>query len=307
MKYIVGFLFILALSFGNSSCQKEFFLDDIDSSLITPPNLPGVTGSFTATIDGVKFTADKVAGASRSLGVINITGISNTGETIILAVGDSGVHVYTMDIETMYNVGIYMKGTEDSYGTNGGDEPSQSGGTLSITSIDTDKKTISGKFSMTVFRSFDGKQKKITEGVFKNISYETQPIPPANTKDTFRVKIDGSSFPVYSIVGVNINNTFFNTLSITVNNQAANKTVGLIMPSDVKPGTYDYSPLDADFLGQYNPTSSTFLVANSGKITILEHNTTTKRIKGNFNFEAKEITGSAKASLTEGYFSVTYQ
>ncbi len=307
MKYIVGFLFIFALSFGNSSCQKEFFLDEIDSTLITLPKLPGVTGHFTAMIDGVKFTADKLAGASRSFGVINITGISNTGETIILAVADSGVHIYTLDIETMINVGVYMKKNEDSYGTNGGDDPSQSGGTLSVTSIDTDKKTISGKFSIIVFRPFDQKQKKITEGVFKDISYETQPVPPANTKDTFRVKIDGTSFPVYSIVGVSINNTFFKTLAITVNNQAANKTVGLTMPSDVKPGTYNYTPADADFRGQYNPTSSTFLVANSGKMIILEHNKTTKRIKGNFNFEAKEITGSMDANLTEGYFSITYQ
>lgn len=59
MKYIVGFVFILALSFGNSSCQKEFFLDDVDSTLLTLPNLPGVSGSFTAIIDGVKYAADK--------------------------------------------------------------------------------------------------------------------------------------------------------------------------------------------------------------------------------------------------------
>ena len=86
MKYIVGFVFILALSFGNSSCQKEFFLDDVDSTLITPPNLPGVSGSFTATIDGVKFTADKFSAATVSMGVIVVSGQSNAGESITLRV-----------------------------------------------------------------------------------------------------------------------------------------------------------------------------------------------------------------------------
>ena len=304
MKYIFAILFISVLAFSNSSCQKEFFLDDIDSSLITTPSLPGgVKGSFTANIEGARFTADKLTGASMSLGTIVITGISNGDERIVLSVKDSGVHVYTFDIESTANVGIYAKGNEYSYGTIEGDDPTQSGGTLSIISIDKDKKTISGKFSMTVYRAFDKKQKKITEGVFTNISYETAPVQPANSLDTFRVKIDGISFPVYSVVTLNL----MNTIAITVNNQAASKTVGLTMPTDVKAGTYNYSPIVMDFFGQYNPASNTFLVANSGTITILEHNTATKRIKGNFNFEAKELIGSGKASLTEGYFSLTYK
>ena len=301
MKYIIGFLFILAITFGNSSCQKEFVIDNVDSSLITLPG--GVMGSFTANIDGKKFTADKASGASLTLGTIVITGISNSGETIILSVADSGVHMYTFDIESTINVGIYTKDNEYSYGTVDGDLPSQSGGTLSITSIDKNKKTISGKFSMTVYRQSDKKQKKITEGVFNNIAYDPAPVQPASSLDTFRVKIDGSDFPAYSIVGLNL----FNTISITVNNQAGTKTIGLIMPSDVKPGTYNYSPSEMKFFGQYNSSSNSFLVANSGTITILEHNTATKRIKGNFNFEAKEITGVRKANLTAGYFSVTYK
>ena len=91
-------------------------------------------------------------------------------------------------------------------------------------------------------------------------------------------------------------------ISIVVNNQASTRTVGITMPLDVKPGAYNFSLFGPDFMGQYNPTTTTFLAANSGKITILENNITTKRIKANFNFEAKEITGSAKATLSEGIF-----
>ena len=303
MKYIVGFVFILALSFGNSSCQKEFIIDDIDSTLFTPPNLPGVTGSFTATIDGVKFTADKISAATVSMGIIALSGQSNAGESITLRVADSGVHVYSLDIGSATNVGAYSKGSEFGYATNQGDGPEQSGGTLSITSINKDKKTISGKFSMNVYRQYDGNQKKITEGVFRDISYATEPIPQANAKDTFRVKIDGTAFPVYSISAFNL----YNMITLTVNDQAVAKTVGISMPSDVKAGSYDFSPFGPDFIGQYNPNSTTYLSATSGKITILEHNVSSKRIKGNFNFEAKELMGEKKSNLSEGYFSITYK
>lgn len=300
MRYIVGFVFILVLSFGNSSCQKEFFLDDIDSSLITPP---GISGSFTAKIDGVKYTADKGASATVSMGVISIAGISNAGENITLRVADSGVHVYSLNIGSDTNLGAYTKGSELAYSTNQGNGPEQSGGTLSVTSINTGKKTISGTFSATVYRQFDGKQIKITEGVFKDISYATEPIPSANSKDTFRVKVDGTAFPVYSISAFNL----YSMITLTINDQAVSKTVGITMPSNVKAGTYDFSPFGPDFIGQYNPTSTTYLSASLGKITILEHNLSTKRIKGNFNFEAKELIGDKKANLTEGYFSVTYK
>ena len=300
MKYIVGFVFILALSFGNSSCQKEFFLDDVDSSLITPP---GISGNFTANIEGVKFTADKGSSATVSMGKIVLAGISSAGETITLQVADSGVHVYSLYYASGTNLGTYSKSSELGYTTNQGDGPAQSGGTLSITSVNKEKKTISGTFNMNVFRQFDGKQMKITEGVFKDISYTTEPIPSANSKDTFRVKVDGTAFPVYSISAFNL----YNMITLTINDQAVSKTVGITMPSNVKSGTYDFSPFGPDFIGQYNPNSTTYLAGTSGKITILEHNVSGKRIRGNFNFEAKEIIGDKMANLTEGYFSVTYK
>ena len=91
-----------------------------------------------------------------------ISGVSNTGEQILLRVADSGVHVYSLIINSDSNVGAYSKGTDYAYATNQGDSPAQSGGTLSVTSINTNKKTISGTFSMNVYRQFDKQQKKIT-------------------------------------------------------------------------------------------------------------------------------------------------
>lgn len=303
MKYIIGLLCLISLSFGNTSCQKEFTLSPVDSSMITPPGgSSSDTGSFTATIDGVKFIADEVS-AAKTIGVIAIAGRSSSGERIVLRVADSAVHTYSLTINSATNAGAYSKDTANAYTTNGGNTAEMSGGILSITNIDTVRKTMSGTFSMKVYRPWDETQKNITEGVFANIPYETTPLPPANATDSFRVKIDGTDFPVEFITAV----SFYGKISVSGSDENVGKTVGITVPDNVTPGTYTLSIFGPDYIGQYNASSSIFMSASSGTVTILEHNTTSKRIRGSFNFSAKEIADTSTANITEGYFSVVYQ
>ncbi|HXS59154.1 MAG TPA: DUF6252 family protein [Hanamia sp.] len=301
MRTAFGLLLLFLISLQNTSCQKEFFLSDVDSSLITQPASPG-SGTFTATIDGVKFVADRGTSAAITSGVIAITGQSVNGEQIVLRVADSSVHQYTLNIGSASNVGAYSKDTAYTYATNQGNSADQSGGTMTITSVDTAKKTLSGTFSMKVYRQFDSKQKIITAGVFKNISYQTIAIPPATASDTFRVKVDGVQFAVYSVSGFNV----FGKINISASNQDVSKTVGISVPSDIKAGTYTFSSFGPDYIGQYNFGTS-YMSAGSGTLTILEHNTATKRIRGTFNMNAAEIIGTNSATLSEGYFSKIYQ
>jgi hypothetical protein len=45
----------------------------------------------------------------------------------------------------------------------------------------------------------------------------------------------------------------------------------------------------------------------TGTLTILSNNTTTRRIRGNFNFHAEALLNPLlNTELTEGYFSVSY-
>ena len=294
---IVAVLLLIIFCFGSNSCQKELSINDIDSNIVKP-----VTGSFKAKIDGIQFIADKLTGVTRALNTISIVGQSNDGQLIVLRVADSGVHVYTLDINSSVNAGAYSKDNDFAYTTNQGNTSAESFGTLSITSIDAVNKTMSGTFSITVYRQTDSTQKIITEGVFDKISYTTTPIPPANSSDTFKVKVDGVDFPVYSILGTSV----FNKISISASDQAVSKTVGLSFPDDIAPGVYTFTLFGPDYIGQYNVGTS-FLIASSGTLTILQHNTTTKRISGTFDFPAEEILGTNMAQLTEGYFSVIYQ
>ena len=302
MKYFLALAFITWISFGTTSCQKEFTIGPVDSSLISPPPLSG-SGSFTATIDGARFVAGKAVGAVKASGVIVVTGQALNGEQIVLRVADSAVHSYSMNIGSFTNFGAYSKDTGYAYATNQGNTAAQSGGTLNITSIDTVNKTISGTFNMRVYRQFDGKQKTITEGIFTNVSYESTALPPANAKDTFRVKVDGKDFPAESISG----NAFYGRITLSASDRMVTRTVGITILDDISAGTYSLGGFSSDNIGQYNIGTATLMAASEGKLTILEHNTTTKRIRGSFNFTAKEMLGTSSAAITEGYFSLTYQ
>ncbi len=300
-RFIIGIFLFAIIGLSTDSCQKEFTLTTFDSTLITPPTS---TGNFTAKIDGVQFIANKAAGASRSLNLIVINGQSIDGESITLRVADSGVHVYSLGINSVSNVGGYTKDSSTAYLTIQGNNGNESGGTLSITSIDTAHKTMSGTFSMIVYRAYDLDQKVITEGVFTNISYATQPLPSTSATDSFMVKINGVQFPVYSITGIST----FGTINLVANDQSLTHTVGISVPANITAGSYTFTPFVLNYLGQYNIDTS-YLVAKSGTLTILENNTSTKRIRGNFNFIAAELPGAGiqTAELTDGYFSIMYQ
>ena len=80
------------------------------------------------------------------------------------------------------------------------------------------------------------------------------------------------------------------------------------MPSDITPGTYSIS-LIGNYLGVYKPDNDpvNLKVGALGSLTILQHNTATRRIRGNFNFTASNILNPLDfVLLTEGYFAVTY-
>ena len=148
----------------------------------------------------------------------------------------------------------------------------------------------------------DGARVIITEGVFENLKYETA-LTAARASDTVKVKIDGTSWNPVSVMGLKANKI----LSIIANENPINKTVALRVPCDISPGIYDLDILGAKYVGVYNPNPNTAWASFSGKLRVVEHNTATKRIRGYFNFTAKSFTGTGSSTLTDGYFSVTYQ
>lgn len=300
-KQVIPFSIILSLLILFYACQPE-----LSSPNSTNPN---VTGDFRAKINGVQWVANRASSAARTLGIINITGQGTDGKTITMTLQDSGVRTYYLTPNAL-QAGAYQDSAAGTTGfaSNASADTSKAGGIVNITVIDTVRKTISGTFRFKVYRATDSATRSITEGVFNNISYAPVVVTPSGT-DTFRVKVDGVDFAYTSLNGIRLTSPL-DIVSITASTANSAKTVGITMPGNVTAGTYNFTPGGFDYIGQYNintsATSGIFMSSYTGTVEVLEHNTTTKRIRGNFNFKAKSILTRDSANLTAGYFSVKY-
>jgi hypothetical protein len=293
MLRITAVLPVLCSLIFFSSCQKE--LDDGSGG--------SVSGNFKAKIDGNWWVANKSASATRSFGFISLTGQSTDKKTLRILLLDSGQHVYTVDAASV-NAAIFIDSSQATPAVYTSAQATATG-QVSITSIDTAAKTMSGIFSFKTHHQSDTTEKSFTEGSFTNISYSASLPIGGNPTDTFRVKI--GTAPVWDapvVLGVNAGGQ----LAITGSDPTVSKSVVLTMAATVTPGNYNFSPTGTT-LGIYTPDADPMNIKISalGTLTILEHNTTTKRIRGNFNFTASDISNPLNiVLLTQGYFSVVY-
>lgn len=278
-------------------CQKELS----DENVTGGPSAS--TGSFRMKVDGTQWVATKSVSASIIAGFIEITGVSSDNKIFTIFLADSITGTYILDQGSLEFAAFLDSSAADphEYSSYEGLDTSHAGGTVTVTQIDRVNKTISGTFKMKLFRELDQKQLILTEGVFDKIPYVST-LPPANSTDTFRVKIDGADWKAESINAAVI----AGQLLITGSDQNLIKSVNLVMPTGTVPGTYDFNFLGGTYIGQYNPNLTTFLGSESGKLIILEHNTSTRRIRGNFDFKAISFSGGAPVQLSQGYFSVVY-
>jgi hypothetical protein len=311
MRFTLVYFFAFICTLVFTACQKEISFDVNNPANPNPGT--GTTGTgagnMKAKFGGTQWIANKAAAAARMNGLINITGFSTDRKTLTITLTDSGVHRYILSDITM-NAAAYLDSNDANpfiLATNQGTYPTTSGGEVNITAIDTAKKLISGTFFFKMFRDVDNKALNVTEGSFTNLSYSTTMAPSAAT-DTFRVKIDGASWTPHSVIGTFV--PMMNQIAVVANDATATKTVGLNFPSNITPGTYTLDFFGFTYFGQYNPDNDPnhSKASMSGSLTILEHNTTTKRIRGNFNFRGEELLNSSNfALLSDGYFSVKYQ
>lgn len=295
-----NFLIALSLSLMLVSCQKEYTAE------ISTQNSGSVntSGSFKAKINSVQWTADLSAGAVFTTAgnglprLINISGLSNDKKIITITIEDSGVHRYHFGGEGFQGA-AYFDSTLSAYAYT-----TVLIGTVEITAINTVAKTLSGTFSFKASSTTDNSQVNITEGSFTDIPYlEGAILPPSAATDTFHVKINDGLFTPYTIAGNAL--ALNHTIMVQGSDSAALKTVALTMPDNVTAGSYSMEGFT--YYGLYNNGDSS-LGPVSGTLKILEHNTATKRIRGNFDFKAENpIDPTIAASLTEGYFSVQYK
>jgi len=297
MAHIITGLALLFLF----ACSKE-------KSFEKPGSLPAgsTAGDFTAKVNNVAWSAaDNQKGASVISGIINITGVSSDNKQISMTLNGSAIGTYLLN-QTTLSAGTYIDGNASNtfaYATNQGVDTTQAGGKVIVTEIDATNKTISGTFQFKVFRDMDSQQQVINEGIFNKIPYVSS-LPPAANSDTFFVKVDGVGWKPPSITAT----ISSGSLIVAASEQNGTRSIGLVMPATVSAGNYKLDFTTGTFFGEYNPTSTTFLISdNTGKLQIIENNTTTRRIRGTFQFTATDVSGIGQtAVLTEGSFSVGY-
>jgi len=264
-----------------------------------------VSGSFHAKIDGTQWNADSIQSATVIAGLINITGISHDNQMITInVIGQApGTYALTQQSSSYAAYNLLSNGTvTNSYSTQGSSDPAQSGGSISFSSIDTIKKTISGTFYFNGFSTSDNTKKVITEGVFTDIHYSST-LPPAKLTDTFKVDVNDTVFVSQSILA----SLTAGQLVIAGSTLDGSKSVGLYMPGNITPGDYTLDAFGGTYIGQYSPNPNTLMVSKGiGTLTILENDAVARRIKGNFFFTAADIPDTMTAAISNGYFSVGY-
>ena len=148
------------------------------------------------------------------------------------------------------------------------------------------------------------KEEKIEE-VIQSASTNTDSSFPSNSNDFLSLKLNGSQF--------NIDTTYiaeeFGGITITSMN-ITGTNIGLKIQK-LLAGTYNItSPNNFGHVrisnGQTVTVNTSFQANSSGTLTIIEHNLTTKFIKGTFNFIATDNSGNNPQSVTNGMFQANY-
>lgn len=294
-SFCIAVLFLLGTL---SSCQQE-----PDEEL--DPENPQVSGNLNATIDGSTWVAARAAIGYRMNGLISISGLSRDGKTLTMTLTDSGVHRYVLNANTM-NAGAYVDSTlsdRTGFTSNSNDDPQLAGGEVNILSINENTKTMSGTFSFRVYRFTDDRSVSITNGSFTDLKYSTS-LPPTTGLDTLRLKVDGVDFVPTVVNG--FSSEMLGQMVVTGTDAAGLRSIGITVQPDIIPGTYDF---DYPVIGVYNPDTdgTNSRASTSGRLVVLEHNLTTKRLRGTFQFSASNILDPLKKNeITDGYFSVKY-
>ena len=294
-------LYLLILAGVCSSCRKEYSIEGG-----TVPTAP--TANFTAQVDGVHWqSATSTEQATMIQGLTNITGISTDNLEISMTLAGTGTGTYYLDqrspsLATYANIDssfVY------AFSTNSAPDTAQAGGVVTITEIDQTGQTISGTFSFNAYRTIDGTQKSITQGIFTKLPF-TASLPTTTNGDTLTATIDAKPWVGKSIqAAVNAGE-----LTIVGSSADGSQSVGLLMPANTTPGTYPLDGTNPSSLAVYTVlanANTTGLVSISGQVVVTQNNTTTSRITGTFSFTAADPTNpTSQHYVTTGVFSVYY-
>jgi hypothetical protein len=298
MRYLLRTIAIsLIVLMGFTACEKEEALKpDLTAQPLVSSN-GSSTMSMTAKVDGSAWAAKTASGAIVN-GTINLTGTATDGSVITITV--IGEEKGTYDLLTGGNA-VYQVSLNESY--NAG----FTGGSLTISQINTSSKTFSGSFNfvgeISTLDTNDKRTRTITSGVFSNVSYINS-VGGGSSSNTLQASVDGLPFVPASVAGSLLLST--NQIAISATDSQADETIGFFMPDDIVPGTYSFSGISGSYVGQYNRTLTEAFVAEEGELVISKHDKVAKRVEGTFYFLAVDLLLTDSVEVASGRFSTSY-
>lgn len=284
-----------AISF--TSCDTE----PLDNKLLTDED-PTTVGPATFTVDfgGKTFTATSTQAAIAD-GVIVISGVRGSkGETVGLAITGTKVGTYSGD-----NIVLsYDPSTDSEYTYNNFDD-TESNGTVTITSINTTAKTISGTFNFTGYwGDFDANLPSVafTNGKFTDIPYTSTTTPGGggDSEEYVKATVAGTA-KTFEIIGSAESGDY-----LTINGQstADDSNISVSVKTAIQKGTYAIgtSVFEGDAGATYRKGDDSYR-STSGSLTIISNDGST--IKGTFSFNAS-TSDDKTIAITAGSFNIEY-
>lgn len=284
-------LFLIALF---ASCTYE----PIDGTVSPDPDTVGTvnSGIFKADFSGKTWTANEVQ-ATVSGNFIEISAIKANGEGFGLMIEGSTVGTYAANINILTFVPAR---SEYGYWSLNDDNPAEDTGSITITSINTTTKTISGTFKFKGYWSDPDTPKaaiNFTNGVFKDIPYTTQ----EESTDVFSAKVGGTNFVANDIFTATFGSGTEEWITIGAEDGNSN-SISISLKSNLTDGTYLITGnVATDVIQASYLVTDIGYEASSGNVKITS--ITADRVKGTFQFTTN---GTTPFIITEGNFDVEY-
>ncbi|HEY4965756.1 MAG TPA: DUF6252 family protein [Puia sp.] len=298
MKSLLPRNLLAAALFLFVSCSKEMSKELSHNVVITQ-------GNFYATVDGNQWNADSLQLILVNNNGVTISGLSKTGAEISILIPEFKTGTYTLNASSLpfsFYVNVFGNLTDVYYSNSG-----SAAGTVTIASIDTLNHLVSGSFQFTLVNPSDNSTKSVTSGIFSYVPYSGgsgNSTPPPVSTDTLKANADGNPFSPFQIT-TNVASNQLVIAGITTDGT----TMALLMPANITIGSYNLDFGTGIYIGIYNPPGVTIgLVSQAnGTLNIISHDVVAKRIIGTFSFIATPISSGTPVTITEGYFSVSYQ
>ncbi|MCK9254611.1 MAG: hypothetical protein GX793_05640 [Bacteroidales bacterium] len=232
---------------------------------------------------------------------IKIYGTSANGQTIILNVGSDKVGEYSTN-ELTGTYAEFIPNTSSSSSKYSTSDNENAYGNIKVSSINEEAKTMSGSFSFKAYRNTDNSFKTISEGVFSNIPYQFYSLSDSTVFQNIFVYNDGERQWNAKDITAQKNDTALIIFADCDRNEAW-QSITIWMPPTISAGVH-YITEEGPVYAKFQKGFYTFNAKN-GSITIVENNSTTKKIRGSFFFNYINE-NQENIAISDGQFEVKF-